>query len=98
MFNIGIIVYNKVQLDEMTKFITDYLHCTPHHKLSNGSEWQLPLVNISVIIYSITRGHKFDFLYYDERIEQEYIYEVLFPCCHFGKPIPLKQLLSKISI
>ena len=98
MINIGIVTHTNAQLAEITQRMTNYLHCPPCYRSKNVNEWHLPFLNITIIMYSIVRGHKFDLLYYDERIDEECLFEVLYPCCPLGRPALLKHFLSKITI
>lgn len=97
MINIGIVVYNSNQLEKITNLLIKYLHCNPSHKSRNYSEWILPLITIEVVIAYNTLGYRFDILYYDERIEQQYIKDVLSPCCFYCKPRPINHLLLLLN-
>ena len=98
MVNIGIVVYNIVQYEELIDFFTDYLHCSPHCKSHIYCEWRLPLMHIMIIgNVSHARGCRFDLIYYDNRIPQVDIDNILYQCSYYQtKPRPLYDFLLRL--
>lgn len=95
MIEFGIAVCDTEQLNTIVNLLKKYLHCPPHYNNQfDGAEWYLPLVHFKVNLVSKFRGYKFDILYYDKRIEQDIVNEILYPCCPYGRPRELTRLLD----
>lgn len=95
MIELGIAIYDTEQFNEIVNLLKKYLHCPPHYNNQfSGAEWFLPLIHFKVNFGSNFRGYKCDILYYDKRIEQDLVDEILYPCCPYGRPRELTRLLE----
>lgn len=98
MIKIGIFACNTNQVDALCEIIEDYVHCPPYRKLKGMVLFRLPLIEITILIgNSNARGYKYDILYYDTQIDDTLLHEILYPCCPYGRPLPLRVFLDKLK-
>ena len=94
MIDIGIILNDYGTFKYIMSLLEKYFHCPPYH---SGNEWRLPFMRVTVLMASQARGHKFDFIYYDNNITTNIVQEIIFPICQWSRPKPLEYLLDKIE-
>ena len=99
MITLGIIVYNREQLEKTAELIKEYLQDSPSSAIKQRDQicWTIPFLNIILMIYNPSiRGYRFDAVYYDEHIPYNELQEVVCPRLKYT-PRPLAWLLSSIK-
>ena len=96
MIELGIIVYDRQQFEDIASKIGQYLQASPdfYNSYENLLYWTVPFLHITLMVYNPTeRACRFEIIYYDERIPEDEIYT------HIWRPLPksLRSILPHMN-
>lgn len=100
MIEIGLFVNSVQAIDTLINIFEDKIGIPPYRRYKQGyAEYYLPFLHITIIPVEFTRGQKYDLIYYDEENISDEMMDIIYPCCLYSKPRPLKYFLNyKISL
>lgn len=92
MIEIGLFVNSVQAINTLVNILKDKIGISPSRSFKAGYvEYFLPLLHITITLIEHSRGYKYDLVYYDEEnIPNEKI-DMLYPCCPYSRPRPLKH-------
>lgn len=95
MIKIGLFVNSVQAIDALINIFEDKIGIPPYRRYSKERvEYYLPLLHITIISVAFTRGQKYDLIYYDEENISDEMMDIIYPCCPYSKPQPLKYFLD----
>lgn len=94
MIEIGLFVNSIQAVDTLINIFEDKISMPPHRIKKGYAEYYLPLLHITITSVTSARGRKYDLIYYDEENISDEMMNIIYSCCLYSKPRPLKYFLD----